>query len=308
MSEPTKTVLGIVTDTHYWKRSQPIVTPDGALQLQPWSDEILDTLVSELHAAQVDQIIHLGDLVCGGGGYEMPGDDFNAALEHVHQRLHATGIPAMALPGNHDAYPDTGDLRKFHALWQYEAGVGKTIDLPQARLILLNAMGHTSEQIEAAPNGDPVYGYVSAPELVRLDDALSGADGRPVLVFCHQLLAPWTGRGHWRDFYGISNAEAVMAVLERHVGIRAVIQGHAHRLDIQEHVFEHGGRCMFGIMPGTIEYPVAWVRLSLSPTEAHFQLKSLPLPEIRAISERSGGGQRWRQGDPAWWDFRFPLA
>ncbi len=307
MSEPTTTVLGIVTDTHYWKRNEPTVTSDGALQLQPWSDEILETLISEFQAEQVDQIIHLGDLVCGGGGYAMPGDEFDAASELVHRRLHAVGLPVMALPGNHDAYPGTGDLRKFHTLWQYEAGLGKTIDLPQARLILLNAMGHTPEQLAAAPDGDPVYGFVSAAELARLDEALAGANGRPVLVFAHQLLAPWTVGQHWRDFYGIRNAAEVIAVLERYAGVCAVIQGHAHRLDIQEYTFNHGGRCLFGIMPGTIEFPVAWARLALSSTEAHLQVKHLPLPEISAISEHSGGGQHWRSGNPAWWDYRFPL-
>lgn len=307
MSEPATTVLGIVTDTHYWRRSEPTVTSDGAVQLQHCSDQILDTLVAELQAGQVDQIIHLGDMVCGGGGYTMLGDEFDAALAHVHQRLHTANITVMALPGNHDAHPGLGDLRRFHTLWQYEAGLGKTIDLPQARLILLNAMGHTPEQIAAAPDRDPVYGFVSAAELARLDDALSSADGRPVLIFAHQLLAPWSGGLHWRDYFGISNAGEVMAVLERYAGVRAIIQGHAHRLDIQERTIYQNERCIFGIVPATIEYPVAWTRLSLSSTEGRLQLKRLPLPEISVLSELSGNGQRWRQGVPTWWDYHFPL-
>ncbi|MFO7631041.1 MAG: metallophosphoesterase [Caldilinea sp.] len=307
MSDSSTTMIGIVTDTHYWARSQPIRTSDGAVQLQPWSEQILTTLLAEMQAAQVDLVVHLGDLVCGGGSYGMPGDEFEDAMNYVHRRLHETGAPVMALPGNHDAHPGSGDLRKFHTLWQYEAGIGKTIDLPQARLILLNAMGHTPGEVAAAPDCDPVYGVVSTDELDRLDEALSTADGRPVLIFTHQLLVRWTGSRDWRGFYGILNAAQVMAVIERHGGVRAIMQGHAHRLDIQTLTLDQGQRCMVGILPGTIEFPVAWMNLSLGATQGRVQLQRLPLPEVSAISEQSGSGQTWRGGDPSWWDYRFPL-
>jgi 3',5'-cyclic AMP phosphodiesterase CpdA len=305
MTEQPSTTIGIVTDTHYWVRSQPVYTSEGVLQLQPWSEQILTTLLAELQAAQVDLIIHLGDQVCGGGSYAMPNDEFEDSLELMHRCLHSVGAPVYALPGNHDVRPGSGDLRKFYSLWQCETGIGKTIDLPQARLILLNTMGHTPEQIADAPDGDPVYGFVTEAELARLDEAIAMADGRPVLIFTHQLLAPWSGSRQWRNFYGVHNASQIWAIIKQHGGVSAVLQGHAHRLDIQERTI--GRPCVVGVMPATIEYPVAWMQLHLNSTQGRLQLCRLPLPEISTLTEQSGGGQSWRHGEADWWDYQFPL-
>ncbi len=305
MSDEASTTIAIITDTHYWPRSEPVYTSEGALQLQPWSEQILATLLAEVKAAQVDLVLHLGDQVCGGGGYAMPEEEYEAALEEMHRQLHSIGAPTYALPGNHDARPGRGDLHKFHALWQYEPGIGKTIDLPHARLVLLNTMGHTPSQIAGASDGDPVSGFVADAELARLDEALATADGRPVLVFTHQLLTPWSGSQPWRDFYGVDNAAQVLSIIERRGGVSAILQGHAHRLDIQE--FAVARPCVAGVLPATIEYPVAWMKLRLSATRGDVQLQWLPLPDVRALAGQSGGGQGWRHGKPEWWDYHFAL-
>jgi len=307
MSNPESTTIGIVTDTHFWQRHQPVITADGALQLQPWSERLLETLLAELTTAQVDLVVHLGDQTCGGGSYVMPDNEFVATLRHLHQRLGELNVPVMAVPGNHDVLPGTGDLSEFLALWDYTPGQGKTIDLPHARLILLNAMGHTPTQIATAAEHDPVYGWVSAAELERLDDALATADGRPVLLFAHQLLLPWQGDRSWYDYFGIANAADVMQVMARRGGVHAVFQGHAHRLDIQTYSVAPSQPCTFGVMPAVIEYPVAWMQLTLTATQGQCQLRRLPLDGIASLSAQSGGGQTWRDGEAAWWDYRFPL-
>lgn len=307
MSDSAATVIAIVSDTHLWQRPHPVIMADGTLQIQPWSEQLLDLLITELAAAQVDLVMHLGDQTCGGGSYAMPPDEFVATLHHIYTRLQTLSAPVMALPGNHDARPGDGDLSDFHTLWQYEPGLGKTIDLPQARLILLNSMGHSPEQIAAAQEHDPVYGWVNAAELQRFDTALASADGRPVLVFTHQILQPWQDGHPWYDYFGIANASEVLGVIARRGGVRAIFQGHAHRLNMQERRCAPDRSCVFGVMPALIEYPVAWVQLTLTATQAHCMLRRLPLDSPAMLSAQSGGGQSWRQGEPAWWDYRFPL-
>ncbi len=307
MSDPAATVIALVTDTHFWQRPQPVIMADGALQLQPWSEQLLETLMTELTAAQVDLVVHLGDQSCGGGSYAMPPDEFVATLHHIHAQLQTLDAPVMALPGNHDARPGDGDLNDFYTLWQYEPGLGKTIDLPHARLILLNAMGHTPAQIAAAQDHDPVYGWVNAAELQRLDAALATADGRPVLIFTHQLLQPWQNGRPWYDYFGIANAAEVLEVIERRGGVRAVFQGHAHRLNIQELRYAPDQACVFGVMPALIEYPVAWMQMTLTASQAHCVLQRLPLEALADLSAHSGDGQSWRQGESAWWDYQFSL-
>ena len=85
--------------------------------------------------------------------------------------------PALGLPGNHDFPPEGDSWGYVEAQWGLEAGQGCTLDTPYARLVLLNAQGHSAAQIDAAKPEDPVYGWVNDAELARLDQALATADG-----------------------------------------------------------------------------------------------------------------------------------
>ena len=85
MSDEASTKIAIITDTHYWARREPVYTSEGALQLQPWSQQILTTLMAEVQAAQVDLILHLGDQVCVGGGYAMPNSSSFTGAAHPGQ-------------------------------------------------------------------------------------------------------------------------------------------------------------------------------------------------------------------------------
>ena len=208
--------------------------------------------------------------------------------------------------GIHDSMPGVGGWKIFHSVWGTPPGIGMTLDLPMARLVLLNTHGHSPAQIDGADDHDPVYGWVKDDELARLDDALRTAGERPVLLFTHQLLAPWSSGDGWREFYGIQNSAVVMDLLARYHNVRAVFQAHAHRLDIQAQTLgDHA--CTFVILPSLIEYPLAWVRLDLSQVAVRLRLNRLPLPNLQEASRLSGAGQSWRAGRPEWWDLTIPL-
>jgi len=298
--------IGICADTHYWPDGRDFVSADGSLQLQGSSKALLATLFGELSQAKLDMVLHLGDLTCGGGTYAMTPDVFEIAvvdLYHTYRNLHT---PVFALPGNHDSMPGSGDWRVFHAVWGTPPGMGMTIDLPMARLVLLNTHGHSPAQIADAADRDPVYGWVNDAELARLEEALRTAGERPVLLFTHQLLAPWSSGNDWRAFYGIQNTAAVLELLARYNNVRAVFQAHAHRLDLQQRRL--GDQvCTFVILPSLIEYPLAWMRLDLSPATMRMRLNRLPLPDLQEASRLSGAGQSWRAGHPEWWDLTIPL-
>lgn len=297
--------IALCTDLHYWPGGPSNLGSDGSLQLLPQSEELLTALVDEMVRQRPDLFLFLGDLISGGGGYGMPAADFEAALLHTRQRLCAAGAPAAALPGNHDC-PPGGGWSAFEALWGLSPGLGLTIDRPEARLILLNAEGHSPRQIAAGRPGDPVYGWVSDEELARLARELDGAQERPVLLFVHQLLLPWSGEEGWRAFYAVENASAVLDILARAGNVAAVFQGHAHRFDVQTVAL--GGRTIhFVVAPALIEYPLGWLRLSLSPGRLHVELRSLPLPPLLELTRDSGSGQEWRAGPPAWRSFTLQL-
>jgi 3',5'-cyclic AMP phosphodiesterase CpdA len=300
--------IGLCADTHFWQNGVSFVDANGSLQLQSNSDQLLSTLLAELEAAQVDLVLHLGDVTCGGGFFEMPREDFYAALDYVHGRFSQLSAPTYAVPGNHDCPPGGGDWSYFERLWGLSSGIGMTIDLPMARLVLLNAQGHQEDQIDEARPTDPAYGWVNETELLRLEEALASAGGRPVLLFCHQLLRPWiSNHNEWAYFYGVKNAQAVLDIMARYSNVRAVFQAHAHRLDV--HVAAVGARpCYFIVSPAIIEYPLAWLALELTPGRLQIQLRRLPIPELAAISLHSGVGQGWRSGLPQWADMAIELA
>jgi 3',5'-cyclic AMP phosphodiesterase CpdA len=301
---PEQISIGLCTDTHFWPTNVFYGGSDGSLQLQPWSEQLQAVLLAELEKAQLTYVLHLGDVTCGGGVYEMPEPEFYAALERTHEAYQQLSPRVHALPGNHDCPPGGGNWRYFEQLWGLQPGLGDLIDTPAARLVLLNAQGHTPQQIEQAKPTDPVYGWISDGELARLEDILATADGRPVLLFTHQLLRPWSYDKPWQDFYGIRNADAVLDIMARYGNVRAIFQGHAHRLDVQMiQVGQHV--CHFIVAPAIIEYPLGWLRLDLNRDCVQMTLQRLPLPELAALGGYSGEGQLWRAGKPEWANVRI---
>lgn len=298
-----QTRIALCSDTHFWPGAEQRFGQFGS-QLQPWSGEIAAALVAELDAAQPEIILHLGDLTCGGGSFAMPAKSFQAALAEIITDLQSLGAAFYGLPGNHDFLLED-DWSYAEGLLGLGSGLGRTIDTPVARLVLLNAQGHSADQRNAALPGDPIYGFVHAGELARLEADLASAGDRPVLIFSHQLLHPWAGVQPWAELYGIQNGQEVLAILARQANVRAVFQAHAHRLDVQQaSLGEH--ECTFVVLPAVIEYPLAWLELELSSTAAQCKLCRLPLPHLAEVSRQSGEID-WRAGRPEWEDFTIPF-
>ena len=300
------TVIGLCADTHFWPGAPNFVGGSGNVQCQAHSTALLENLTQELHTAELDFVFYLGDQTCGGGTYAMPADHFRATLAATHTALRTTAPVVCALPGNHDSLPGAGGWRDFNRLWQMQPGLGVTVDLPHARLVLVNTCGHSTAQLAAAEDGDPIWGWVGDDELARVETALSTADERPVLLFMHQMLRPWPGQAGWRDYYAVANGAALLDVAARYGNVAAVFQAHAHRLDVQSALL--GGRpCTFVILPSLIEYPLAWVRLDLGAEGCRMRQQPLWLPAARADALRCATDPRWRAGEPAWRDWEIPI-
>jgi 3',5'-cyclic AMP phosphodiesterase CpdA len=297
---PTR--LALCSDTHIWPNAQQRFGTLGA-QMQPWSREIQAALLAEIAAAQPDLLFHLGDFTCGGGSFGMAADDFQTTLTELVAACRSLPATFYGVPGNHDC-PLGQNWRFAEELLGLGPGLGQTIDTPEARLILLNAQGHSQAQIDAALPGDPTIGYVGEAELSRLETALAEAD-RPVLLFLHQLLRPWEGDQPWAALYGVQNGDAVLDLLARYPVVKAVFQAHAHRLDVQQ--AQVGGQgCWFVVLPAVIEYPMAWLDLTLRSDAVQVNLRRLPLTEL-AETSRQSGETGWRAGRPEWNQFAIPL-
>lgn len=97
----------------------------------------------------------------GGGGFAMSPQAFYDTLDQMQNQFQQLCAQIYAIPGNHDCPPGGGDWSYFEQLWGLQSGQGCTIDLPIARLVLLNTHGHSLQQIEESKPSDPVYGWMS---------------------------------------------------------------------------------------------------------------------------------------------------
>ena len=307
LHHPKRLRVGLCTDTHYWPGAEDQVGAAGNLMFQSHFEQIQDALIADLAAADLDQVIHLGDVTCGGGTFLMSESAFEATVVQSRKKLQTLPAAVHALPGNHDCPPGGGDWSFFEEQWGLKSGQGKTIDFPNVRLILVNAQGHSTMQIEEAKPSDPIYGWLNDAELARIEEALSTAGTRPVVLFMHQCLyQPTANLDYWADYFLIKNRKALLALMERFGNVRAVFQGHAHRFDVQTSTIA-AKPCTFVISPPLAEYPLAWLLLTIDSTQLHVSVRPLPLPALSEEGRQSGAGQSWREGLPERQEFTIEL-
>jgi Icc protein len=140
------------------------------------------------------------------------GDDFSAAAyANFRRALAGCGAPVLCLPGNHD---DPGlmatllDDRGFQYCGRARLG------------------GWGAVLLDTHVDGD-ASGRVAPQELARLDAELRALTDVPVLVCLHHLPVP-VGSA-WLDAVGLQNGPELLAVIDRHPQVRAVLAGHVHQ-------------------------------------------------------------------------------
>jgi 3',5'-cyclic-AMP phosphodiesterase len=153
------------------------------------------------HIEACDALLVTGDLVQDDpGGYA----NFRRAFAPL-------GRPVLCLPGNHD---EPAAMRRELAREPFV--LGGTRDFGNWQVVLLDSTVPGSAS-----------GRVSERALRELDTALRAAAGRHVLVCLHHHPVHMGSR--WLDAVGLTNPEALFAVLDAHRCVRAVLWGHVHQ-------------------------------------------------------------------------------
>lgn len=301
----THTRIALCSDTHFWLGATRRWGANGE-QLQPWSEQILLSLLQELRTAAPDLVFHLGDISCGGGSFEMPDTQFVATLDATLKAFRGLPSAFHALPGNHDCPPGS-DYSFAEQQLGLLPGQGVTVDLSEVRIVTLNTQGHPLETLATYWPKDPTHGWVSLAELARLEEALATAGDRPVLLLLHQLLQPWAGNQPWYDLYGVANGAEVHSLLARYGNVRAVFQGHAHRLDVRQAMIAETQYC-FVVLPAVIEYPLGWLQLDVAPDRIEVAMRRLPLDALAGMSLEEGEDRDWKAGRAEWQQFALSLS
>ena len=227
-SAPSRFLLA--TDTHFWppshSRSKWMAVSDAASErdglLIARSTSVLLRLLDDLAAfarGGGDGAIHLGDAVCGGGGFNQSADVYTSSLRWLRamETRAAGNWPIHHVPGNHDLSPAGGGLRAWEstmaatcirdssspeesiAICDVDGGSQPGADAspiyhslltshPTWRLLLLNSM----DGIQFDQDG---HGHIGRAQLDWLTAELEAAQhgGQKVVLLMHQLLMDPTG-------------------------------------------------------------------------------------------------------------------
>lgn len=185
-----------ITDTHLY------ASEDGSL---------LGIPTRESFRAVVEQVVREESdvqLILGTGDISQDGS--LAAYQYFVAETQRIGAPMRWLAGNHDEAQilaqasQAGDWLE----WCY--------DLPAWRVVMLDS------SVAGA-----VHGRLQADQLVRLEQALSSAGERHVLVCLHHHPVPMGSP--WLDRLDLHNADELFAILDRYPQVKAVLWGHVHQ-------------------------------------------------------------------------------
>jgi 3',5'-cyclic AMP phosphodiesterase CpdA len=261
-----------LTDTHY----HPCAPKDfGAPKMLTRGREVLDITAAAVNALKPDFIVHGGDLLCGGGSFEMPRETYLQSIEHVAQAYSGFDAPAYYVPGNHDCDADTRSLDAFASRFPVPDLLNVAEAAPGLRLALANIYAPAS----------PDYGGVwtnEHDEILRQAGRDALTDRCALILVIHEWVVPADGDTAGKGVVG--NAAALMRTLSELPAMAAVFTGHRHTNRIRL----HGG---FAVVDTAclIGFPLGFRELTLSPEGLmSSRFHQLDLPDlIRASYDRS---------------------
>ncbi|MBF0183385.1 MAG: phosphodiesterase [Magnetococcales bacterium] len=133
------------------------------------------------------------------------------AYQRAEQMFQRLGCPVYTLPGNHDRPEIMQEQLSGQPIrWQSSLTEGGW------QMLFLNSL--LPEQTE---------GYLDASALQQLQQQLqNGPDLPALLALHHQPVAVGTP---WMDQIGLSNPEALFALLQHHPRVRLILFGHIHQ-------------------------------------------------------------------------------
>lgn len=152
-------------------------------------------------AGPIDVAVHTGDIVDDGA---------DASYAEAFRIMEASELDVECVPGNHDraeALPSTP-----------RSGVGRV----RSRLVGPWTLVLVDSTVPGAE-----HGHLGPDALAQLDNALGAARGPTLVAMHHPPLSICP-----EPDCGIVDADSLLAVLDRHDGVRVVINGHLH------HAFE----------------------------------------------------------------------
>jgi 3',5'-cyclic AMP phosphodiesterase CpdA len=274
-----------VTDSHHY----PDAPRDfAAPKMLTKSQEILDAMVPAINAASPDFVVHGGDLLCGGGSFELTLEKYVRAIDEVGDALDGLRAPTYIVPGNHDCESGTGSFARFAERFD----IPDTLDVfdvgPRLRLATVNIY-----QCDPLTEGQGIWTEELDRKLRAAATDASNDDCALVLAL-HSWILPLAGEEGSSTV--ITHAERLRETVATHPAIVIVLTGHRHRNRV---ALLHG--CLLLDTACIVGYPMGFRDITLHEDGTiKIAFIVLGLPDlVQASYDRSSKAEneRW-DGEP----------
>lgn len=205
----------LLADTHYHPSAPKDFGPPKLLTKGP---QILAATIPAVEALQADFVVHVGDLLCGGGSFELPAPEYDRSLQDVGQAYGQLTAPFYCVPGNHDC--DSQEYR--YARFIDAFATPQTLDVVDVAPGLRLVRAHIFADGEA----DAGNWTDALDEALRATDATAQADGAVLFLVLHSWFHP--GAGDDPDKGIIANASRLRQTMTECGSIAATFAGHRH--------------------------------------------------------------------------------
>ena len=213
MSESIR--FAYLADSHYHAAAP---RDFGAPKLLTRGREVLEATVPAVNALGPDFIVHGGDLLCGGGSFEIPADQYLQSIDDVASAYEQLRAPLYLIPGNHDCDAVEFSFAELARHFEVPQVVDLTEPTPGLRLALVNVYHRDAR--------DGVGAWT--PELdreLRRADAVAREDGCVLLLVMH----PWILPGHPGQGGVVDGWKRALGTVSECPSVAAVLTGHRHR-------------------------------------------------------------------------------
>ncbi len=207
-----------LTDTHF----HPNAAEDfGAPKMLTRGREVLDATVPTVNALAADFIVHGGDLLCGGGSFDMPLETYLESLDEVARVYDGFAAPAYYVPGNHDCDAEDRSFEAFTSRFGSPQPIHVAHAAPGLGLALANLYANSDDGVGLwSPEHD---------QQLRAAASAAGDDGTALILVLHEWVLPNfleagdnPGRGQVRG------ADILRQTLSDLPAVVAVFTGHRH--------------------------------------------------------------------------------
>jgi len=208
------------TDTHHHAAAEKDF---GAPKMLTRSHEMHNVMASAINTCDPEFIVHGGDLVCGGGSFEMPRDVYLQTLDEAKQTFDGLEAPVYYIPGNHDCDAQDGKFDDFVERFP----IPETLDIvdaaPGLRLALANVY-------PVSPLEDGTGTWTEEHNRLLRDAASKAYDEHCALIlFIHPWVFPqYEAQADYKPSGYVDNAEILIEAVVDLPAVIAIFTGHRH--------------------------------------------------------------------------------